>query len=171
MTEHCQHVEASKVLPAGTNGFPVDPPDALGDPSISDEPILLGGRITSGLLLVTLGIFLLSIVGSWRDTRSDFPAISTNASASSQEILRINLNEATVEEITLVPGVGPVLAKRLITRRNEIGAFESLGDLRRVYGIGDRTLVRIATIGFVPEIPPWQRRTDSTPLPSTDSSR
>jgi competence ComEA-like helix-hairpin-helix protein len=55
---------------------------------------------------------------------------------------RIDINAASEEELTLLPGVGPAYAGRLVRNRREAGPFRTLGDLRRVPGLpqhlGDR---------------------------------
>lgn len=50
---------------------------------------------------------------------------------------RVNLNTATLAELDTLPGVGPVLAQRIIAERDRLGGFRSVGDLRQVEGIGD----------------------------------
>ncbi|MBE2180573.1 MAG: helix-hairpin-helix domain-containing protein [Chthoniobacterales bacterium] len=52
---------------------------------------------------------------------------------------RINPNTATIDEMVLLPGVGPVLAKRIVDGR----PYASLDDLRRVPGLGMRTFERL----------------------------
>lgn len=55
----------------------------------------------------------------------------------------ISLNTADAQTLELLPGVGPVLAKRIIAYRNEIGGFRSVDDLLDVKGIGEKTLEKI----------------------------
>ncbi|GGM56418.1 hypothetical protein GCM10011608_46580 [Micromonospora sonchi] len=50
---------------------------------------------------------------------------------------RVNLNTATSAQLETLPGVGPVLARRIIEHRDQHGGFRSVGDLRQVSGIGD----------------------------------
>ncbi|MEH1100649.1 ComEA family DNA-binding protein [Micromonospora sp. CPCC 205561] len=50
---------------------------------------------------------------------------------------RLNLNTATLAQLDALPGVGPVLAQRILTHRDQHGGFRSVGDLRQVDGIGD----------------------------------
>ncbi|WDZ84814.1 ComEA family DNA-binding protein [Micromonospora cathayae] len=50
---------------------------------------------------------------------------------------KVNLNTATVAQLDTLPGVGPVLAERIIAHRDQQGGFRSVGDLRQVEGIGD----------------------------------
>lgn len=56
----------------------------------------------------------------------------------------ISLNRATAEELTLLPGVGPKLAERIVAYRTHKGRFVNLDDLMDVKGIGPKLYGRIA---------------------------
>jgi competence ComEA-like helix-hairpin-helix protein len=58
--------------------------------------------------------------------------------------LPVAVNAATVADLQRLPGVGPVLAQRILDERRAHGAFHSLADLRRVKGIGPRVAARLA---------------------------
>ncbi|MFI7427574.1 helix-hairpin-helix domain-containing protein [Micromonospora sp. NPDC049836] len=49
----------------------------------------------------------------------------------------VNLNTATLAQLDALPGVGPVLAQRILDHRERHGGFRSVSDLRQVDGIGD----------------------------------
>jgi competence protein ComEA len=49
----------------------------------------------------------------------------------------VNLNTATAAELDTLPGVGPVLAQRIIDHRTRTGGFRSVEELRKVEGVGD----------------------------------
>lgn len=49
----------------------------------------------------------------------------------------LNLNSATLAQLDALPGVGPVLAQRILAYRDQHGGFTAVGDLRQVEGIGD----------------------------------
>lgn len=53
---------------------------------------------------------------------------------------RINVNLASAAELDLLPGIGPVIAGRIIDEREENGAFVSVDSLTRVTGISAGTL-------------------------------
>lgn len=48
----------------------------------------------------------------------------------------VNLNTATLAELDTLPGVGPVLAQRILDARTARGGFQAVSDLRKVEGIG-----------------------------------
>lgn len=50
---------------------------------------------------------------------------------------KVNLNTATLAQLDSLPGVGPVLAQRILAHRQQHGGFRSVSDLRQVGGIGD----------------------------------
>lgn len=49
----------------------------------------------------------------------------------------LNINTATREELEALPGIGPVLAERIIARREKFGPFEEKDDLLAVTGVGE----------------------------------
>lgn len=49
----------------------------------------------------------------------------------------LNLNTATVQDLDALPGIGPVLADRIVSWRTEHGRFASVDQLREVSGIGE----------------------------------
>ena len=53
---------------------------------------------------------------------------------------KVNINKASVSELTKLPGVGESLAQRIITYRIENGNFTSIDDLKNVSGIGDKKI-------------------------------
>lgn len=50
----------------------------------------------------------------------------------------ININRANIIELKELPGIGDVLANRIIEYREEKGGFKSIEDLKNVSGIGDK---------------------------------
>lgn len=56
---------------------------------------------------------------------------------------RLDINLATVEQLQALPGVGPVLAARIIAHRNQYGPFQSVNGLTQVKGIGPKKFEQI----------------------------
>lgn len=56
---------------------------------------------------------------------------------------RVNLNTAGLAELDTLPGVGPVLAQRILDWRREHGRFTSVDELGEVSGIGERLLAQL----------------------------
>ena len=55
----------------------------------------------------------------------------------------VNINRATKAEFDSLVGIGPVIAGKIVTYRNQNGSFMAIEDLLKVSGIGAKTLERI----------------------------
>jgi competence protein ComEA len=73
----------------------------------------------------------------------------------------VDLNVADWPELTVLPGVGETLAKRIIAERAENGPFRDFNDLRRVRGIGPRTLERLTP--YLRPLPEFEATADQSP--------
>ena len=56
----------------------------------------------------------------------------------------LDLNRATEQELDALPGVGPVLARRIVDHRRRFGPFRDPRDLMSVQGIGPKLSGRLA---------------------------
>lgn len=72
---------------------------------------------------------------------------ASSATATGGEITGVDpvvdVNRGSPTELEALPGVGPVLAARIVAHRDEHGAFTSADDLLAVEGIGDKTLAAL----------------------------
>lgn len=66
--------------------------------------------------------------------------VSPESGQNSQEIKKVNLNTATIEELDKIPGIGEVIAKRIIFYREKHGKFRSVNELQEIEGIGPKKL-------------------------------
>jgi competence protein ComEA len=57
----------------------------------------------------------------------------------------VSINHATKSELERLPGVGPVLAERIIQYRESRKGFRSLKELTKVRGIGDKKLAMLSS--------------------------
>lgn len=85
----------------------------------------------------------------------DIPAIATvddGISAGTPEVAgRINVSTATVAELDTLPGIGPVLAERIVADREANGPYASVDSLARVDGISDATVDELRPLVTVDE--------------------
>lgn len=75
---------------------------------------------------------------------------SAYVSATDAETTLININTATRDELTTLPGIGETLANRIVAYRNIHGPFVSEDQLLNVEGIGSgklRSILNLITIG------------------------
>lgn len=56
----------------------------------------------------------------------------------------VNLNTASLEQLTLLPGIGPVRARAVLELRARLKRFARVADLMRVRGIGRKTFRKLA---------------------------
>ncbi|QGJ68897.1 Competence protein ComEA [Planctomycetales bacterium 10988] len=56
---------------------------------------------------------------------------------------RVDLNRAGWPELTQLPDIGEILAKRIVAYREEHGPFVKIADLQKVNGIGQKTFVKL----------------------------
>lgn len=81
----------------------------------------------------------------YRTSDSTFAALSVALdkepeSRSVQPGSRVNLNEATKKQLMALPGIGEVTAERILLYREELGAFTSIDQLRKVKGMSKKKL-------------------------------
>lgn len=55
----------------------------------------------------------------------------------------VDLNTADAETLQLLPGIGPVIAERIVEYREENGGFRSPEQVKNVSGIGEKTYEKI----------------------------
>lgn len=104
--------------------------------------------LTGVFLLITVGFYLIRDVGGenysvqkqtlWVSEVGD-GAVSTTVPGQ----LQVNINTADADELQKLPGIGQVLARRIIEERERNGAFRIPEDILRVSGIGPATLSKM----------------------------
>ncbi len=65
---------------------------------------------------------------------------------------KLDLNNASVPQLTTLPGIGPKLAKRIVDYRLQ-HKFRTVNELKQVKGIGDRLFATISERLAVDEAP------------------
>ena len=94
---------------------------------------------TDVFLLVLTALFLLTVGAVYLLTpytvRKDY---TVEAQVPAEE--RVDINTADADELDALPGIGPVLARRIIDWRTANGPFASPEQLLEVDGIGQATL-------------------------------
>ncbi|RWZ60013.1 ComEA family DNA-binding protein [Halobacillus fulvus] len=78
-----------------------------------------------------------------------FESVITDSAGGSSDS-KVAINQATVEEIQTLPGIGPSKAEAIIQYREENGPYRSAEDLLNVSGIGEATLNKLEEAIRVP---------------------
>lgn len=72
-------------------------------------------------------------------------AASAAASSATREAVGpVNINTASAEELSALPGIGETLAGRIVAYRTKHGAFSSTEEVQKVSGIGEKIFAEIA---------------------------
>lgn len=79
------------------------------------------------------------------------PEQSEQAEEPVQSGQPVNINTASAETLDTLPGIGPVLAQRIVDWRAQYGAFSSVEQLTDVPGIGEAKLEKIRAMITVEE--------------------
>ncbi|BDF94973.1 MULTISPECIES: ComEA family DNA-binding protein [Pseudoalteromonas] len=65
------------------------------------------------------------------------------ATESAGKTQLINVNQATVEQLSQLPGIGKSKAQAIVDYRTKQGKFKSVADLAQVKGIGDKLVAKL----------------------------
>lgn len=108
---------------------------------IKELRLLLG--VTALFCVFTLGFFfgsarLRPAVTTGRVSPSEEPVFSETV--PSEPRFPIDINSASVYEMTFLPGIGEVIAGRIAEYRQQHGAFSDFSELLNVDGIGSSKL-------------------------------
>lgn len=57
----------------------------------------------------------------------------------------VSINKASELDLKTIPGIGPVLAGRIVEHRQQYGDFQNIEELTQVKGIGPKKLQKIST--------------------------
>ena len=153
---------SSGVAPGGSAGVVVvDVQGAVHRPGVVELPV--GSRVVDALaaaggttrraVTVTLNLAQVLVDGTQvlvPDRRSTTAVTAPTSGAASGGSpapgAPVDLNTATLEQLDALPGIGPVLAQRILDYRSQHGPFTSVDQLTDVSGIGDATMADLAPL-------------------------
>lgn len=76
----------------------------------------------------------------YADPKLAYQALISEQTAQKVRGERVNINTASMGELATLKGVGAKTAQAIVDYRESVGRFESVDDLTKVKGIGEKTL-------------------------------
>lgn len=116
--------------------------------------------VTALFVGFTLGLFVGRNTGSGTVTLA-VPAQmqtapTTTATAAAETVpeetvsFPVNINTADADTLTALPGIGRVLAERIVAYRRQNGSFRAIEEITKVEGIGEKkaeAILELITVG------------------------
>lgn len=116
--------------------------------------------VTALFVGFTLGLFVGRNTGSGTVTLAVSPqmqtAPTTAATAAAETVpeetvsFPVNINTADADTLTALPGIGRVLAERIVAYRRQNGSFRAIEEITKVEGIGEKkaeAILELITLG------------------------
>ena len=113
-------------------------------PPRRETPYWLLRRADQAVVAVSVVLGLVAMVG-WFLSQGGWQGrlIELERARPQRAGFEVDLNRADWPELGQLPGIGPTLARRIVDSRAIDGPFRDHEDLRRVRGIGPKTLEKI----------------------------
>jgi competence protein ComEA len=149
--------DATADEPAPDAGLTVHVSGAVADPGLVNVPS--GARVAdvisaAGGALPDADLRALNLAAPVRDGEQVAVPGRSEATATGGGAVdgagRVRVNQADLADLQMLPGVGPVLAERIMVHRAENGPFSSVEDLLAVSGIGEGKLSALRDAVVVP---------------------
>lgn len=140
-----------------------DPADKANDPL----PVFRWGWRRTDQVAIAAAVLLVVLLGLGRtlyDQNRSQRMVDIETADPIEIRYQVDINSATWDELAQLPGIGEVLASRIVDSREQDGPYRDNSDLERVRGIGPRTMQRLQPFLVpVPETETLAAETVTTP--------
>lgn len=139
MTQQVMYISGAVVAP-GVYAF-----DGQQDVRIVDLVMRAGGlQADADAAAINLAAVIGDAAHVHIPVRGQVEGVGAAVAPAAAQVQTINVNRASVDELSQLPGVGPALAQRIIDFREQHGPFTTIDDLDAVSGVGPSLLRKLA---------------------------
>ncbi len=94
-------------------------------------------KISLAVVALAMGLVQSAYAAEKAATETTAKPVTATAAAM------VNVNTATVDQLTTIKGLGPKKAQAIVDYRKDNGAFKSVDDLKKVPGISEKLFASI----------------------------
>lgn len=91
--------------------------------------LLVTGMLATGLLIGAV--------------QANYAVANDTTKPTTQQVSKLDINKATVKQLTALKGIGEAKAKAIVEYRARINGFTHIDDLKEVKGIGDKLVLKL----------------------------
>lgn len=96
------------------------------------------------IICILLSFALICFLWGYHYLKNEYrPALRAQPLPSRDTVIPIDINDADMDELCSLPGIGETLALRILEYRSKIGGFSSMEQLLDIKGIGQQTYEEI----------------------------
>jgi len=97
----------------------------------------------AGLLIILSVLVFIKSYSTSEKPGLNFSVQLSDGNLEYEPVFKVDLNITPADSLELIPGIGPVLASRIVAYRDSVGRFEKIEDVMSVPGIGRGTFEKI----------------------------
>jgi DNA uptake protein ComE-like DNA-binding protein len=81
--------------------------------------------------------------------KKEYATFSSNKVANKKSIIKIDINQASQEDLIKIYGIGPALSERILKNKESLGGFVSMEQMQFIWGLSPEVVENLNTYFYV----------------------